>query len=93
MKCSGALAKHSLAFNLKNIPLTVCRWRHMPGKRKGEVHLFKATIHLLQYATRMNDYNIFKKYSKAVNVQYEKPALCAACSVLSAIVLPFLPTR
>ena len=31
-------------------------------KRKGEFHLFNpTTIHLLQYATKMNDYNTFKK--------------------------------
>ncbi|HEV2833023.1 MAG TPA: glutamate synthase-related protein, partial [Hanamia sp.] len=68
------LVKHFFAFNKKNIPferLTVgglYKWR-----RKGEVHLFNPqTIHLLQYSTRMNDYNIFKKYSKAVNNQSEK---------------------
>ncbi len=75
-----ALAKHSLAFNLKNIPVDrlpvggIYQW-----KRKGEVHLFNPqTIHLLQYSTRMNDYNIFKKYSKTVNDQGEK-----ACTLRS----------
>jgi glutamate synthase (NADPH/NADH) large chain len=44
-------------------------------KRKGEFHLFNPTsVHLLQYATRMNDYNTFKKYSKYVNDQSEKAA-------------------
>ncbi|MES2882890.1 MAG: glutamate synthase-related protein, partial [Bacteroidota bacterium] len=39
-------------------------------KRKGEAHLFNPqTIHLLQYATRMNEYSTFKKYSKLVNEQ------------------------
>ncbi|HEY5367926.1 MAG TPA: glutamate synthase large subunit [Hanamia sp.] len=68
------LVKHSFAFSKKDIPvdrLTVgglYKW-----KRKGEVHLFNpTTIHLLQYSTRMNDYKIFKKYSKAVNDQSEK---------------------
>lgn len=75
-----ALAKHILAFNLKNIPVDrlpvggIYQW-----KRKGEVHLFNpTTIHLLQYSTRMNDYNIFKKYTKAVNEQGEK-----ACTLRS----------
>ena len=36
------------------------------------------TIHLLQYSTRMNDYNTFKKYSKLVNDQSEK-----ACTLRS----------
>ncbi|MCC6289921.1 MAG: glutamate synthase large subunit [Chitinophagaceae bacterium] len=75
-----ALAKHTLAFNRKNIPVDrlsvggIYQW-----KRKGEFHLFNPqTIHLLQYATRMNDYNTFKKYSKAVNDQGEK-----ACTLRS----------
>ena len=69
-----ALAKHYFAFSKKNVPVDrlpaggVYQW-----KRKGEFHLFNPqTIHLLQYATRMNDYNTFKKYSKAVNEQGEK---------------------
>ncbi len=69
-----ALAKHYFAFSKKNVPVDrlpaggVYQW-----KRKGEFHLFNPqTIHLLQYATRMNDYATFKKYSKAVNDQSEK---------------------
>ncbi len=69
-----ALAKHFFAFSRKDIPVDrlpvggVYQW-----KRKGETHLFNpTTIHLLQHATRMNDYTTFKKYSKAVNDQSEK---------------------
>src|ERR1700710_1863679 len=48
-------------------------------KRKGEFHLFNPnTVHLLQYSTKMNDYNVFKKYSKLVNSQSEK-----ACTLRS----------
>ena len=68
------LAKHFFAFSRKDIPVDrlpeggLYQW-----KRKGEFHLFNPqTIHLLQYATRMNDYNTFKKYSKLVNDQSEK---------------------
>src|SRR5690606_5448977 len=68
------LAKHFFAFSKKNIPFEqlnpggLYKWR-----RKGEAHLFNpTTIHLLQYSTRMNDYSIFKKYSKAVNDQGQK---------------------
>ncbi|MGN6495523.1 MAG: glutamate synthase large subunit [Agriterribacter sp.] len=75
-----ALAKHTLAFNQKKIPVDrlavggIYQW-----KRKGEFHLFNPqTIHLLQYSTRMNDYNTFKKYSKTVNDQGEK-----ACTLRS----------
>jgi glutamate synthase (NADPH/NADH) large chain len=71
-----ALAKHWFAFSRKDIPVDrlpvggVYQW-----KRKGEFHLFNPqTIHLLQYATRMNDYNTFKKYTKLVNDQSEKAA-------------------
>ena len=75
-----ALVKHFFAFNKKDIPVDrlpvggVYQW-----KRKGEFHLFNPqTIHLLQNATRTNDYNTFKKYSKLVNEQGEK-----ACTLRS----------
>ena len=68
------LSKHFYAFSKKDIPVDrlpvggIYQW-----KRKGEFHLFNPqTIHLLQYSTRMNDYNTFKKYSKLVNEQSEK---------------------
>ncbi|WP_341842056.1 glutamate synthase large subunit [Chitinophaga caseinilytica] len=70
------LAKHWMGYGRKETPVQrlttggVYQW-----KRKGEFHLFNpTTIHLLQYSTRQNDYNIFKKYSKAVNDQSEKAA-------------------
>jgi glutamate synthase (NADPH/NADH) large chain len=70
------LSKHFLAFSKKEVPVDrlpvggIYQW-----KRKGEYHLFNPqTIHLLQYATKMNDYNTFKKYSKTVNEQSEKAA-------------------
>src|SRR5687767_2771193 len=75
-----ALSKHYLAFNRKEVPVDrlpvggVYQW-----KRTGEFHLFNPqTIHLLQYSTRMNDYSLFKKYSKTVNQQEEK-----ACTLRS----------
>ena len=74
------LVKHFFSFSKKNIPVErlTCRWIYQ-WKRKGEFHLFNPqTIHLLQYSTRMNDYNIFKKYSKLVNDQSEK-----ACTLRS----------
>ncbi|WP_153799894.1 glutamate synthase large subunit [Foetidibacter luteolus] len=70
------LSKHFLGFSRKDIPVDrlpvggLYQW-----KRKGEFHLFNPqTIHLLQYSTRMNDYSIFKKYTKLVNDQGEKAA-------------------
>ncbi len=75
-----ALAKHYFAFSKKDIPVDrlpvggIYQW-----KRKGEFHLFNPTsIHLLQYATKTNDYNTFKKYSKYINDQSEK-----ACTLRS----------
>ncbi len=74
------LVKHYFAFSKKDIPVDrlpvggVYQW-----KRKGEFHLFNPqTIHLLQQATRTNDYVTFKKYSKLVNEQGEK-----ACTLRS----------
>lgn len=69
-----SLAKHRFAFSRKTVPVNqlptggVYQW-----KRKGEAHMFNPqTIHLLQYSTRMNDYNIFKKYTKLIDSQNEK---------------------
>ncbi|GAC1396479.1 MAG: glutamate synthase large subunit [Sediminibacterium sp.] len=74
------LAKHFIAFSKKDIQVNrlpvggIYQW-----KRKGEFHLFNPqTIHLLQHATKMNDYTTFKKYSKVVNDQGEK-----ACTLRS----------
>jgi len=74
------LAKHQFAFSKKEIPADrlptggIYQW-----KRKGEFHLFNPqTIHLLQQATRTNDYDVFKKYAKLVNDQSEK-----ACTLRS----------
>jgi glutamate synthase (NADPH/NADH) large chain len=74
------LAKHYFAFSKKEIPVDrlpaggIYQW-----KRKGEFHLFNPqTIHLLQHATRSNDYDTFRKYSKLVNDQSEK-----ACTLRS----------
>lgn len=70
------LAKHFYAFSRKEVPVDrLTTGGYYQWKRKGEFHLFNpTTIHLLQYSTRMNDYNTFKKYTKAVNDQSEKAA-------------------
>ncbi|HEV8283401.1 MAG TPA: glutamate synthase large subunit [Chitinophagaceae bacterium] len=76
------LAKHFVAFSKKEVGADrlpvggIYQW-----KKQGEFHLFNPqTIHLLQYSTRMNDYNTFKKYSKLVNEQSEK-----ACTLRSLL--------
>ncbi|MDO9156124.1 MAG: glutamate synthase-related protein, partial [Sediminibacterium sp.] len=76
------LAKHFFAFSKKNktidrLPVGgVYQW-----KRKGEFHLFNPqTIHLLQDATKRNDYATFKKYSSLINNQSEQ-----ACTLRSQL--------
>lgn len=82
------LSKHFFAFSRKDIPVDrlsaggIYQW-----KRKGEFHLFNPqTIHLLQHATRSDDYATFRKYSKLVNDQAEK-----ACTLRSQF--RFKPNR
>ncbi|KAA5548611.1 glutamate synthase large subunit [Adhaeribacter rhizoryzae] len=77
-----ALIKHKLAFPDKFVPNPklevggIYQW-----KRRGEYHLFNPqTIHLLQQATRTNDYGVYKKYSKLVNEQGVK-----ACTLRSLL--------
>ncbi len=69
-----ALSKHRMGFSqskeqVKLLPEGgIYQW-----KRRGEAHLFNPeTIHLLQHATRTNDYEVYKKYSKIVNEQTQK---------------------
>ncbi|RDC62107.1 glutamate synthase large subunit [Adhaeribacter pallidiroseus] len=71
-----ALVKHRLGYPEKFIPNPklevggLYQW-----KRRGEFHLFNPqTIHLLQHATKANDYQIFKKYSNLINEQSTKAA-------------------
>jgi glutamate synthase (NADPH/NADH) large chain len=68
------LVRHKLAFPQQAAPHTelevggVYQW-----KRRGEAHLFNPqSIHLLQFASRKNDYVAFKKYSKLINDQSEQ---------------------
>lgn len=68
------LAKHNLAFHpdLESDILPqngVYQWN-----KKGEIHQYNPnTVHLLQQATWKNDYEIFKKYSRAIN-RTDRPA-------------------
>ncbi|MFM6975295.1 MAG: glutamate synthase large subunit, partial [Sphingobacteriaceae bacterium] len=70
------LYKHYFSFSKTELPVDrlpvggVYQW-----KRKGEFHLFNPqTIHLLQHATKTNDYLTYKKYSKLINDQSEHAA-------------------
>ncbi|MCD8739467.1 glutamate synthase large subunit [Mucilaginibacter roseus] len=70
-----SLTKHRAGFNINkedNAHLLpeggIYQW-----KRRGEAHLFNPqTVHLLQHATRTNNYDVYKNYSKLINEQGEK---------------------
>jgi glutamate synthase (NADPH/NADH) large chain len=66
-----ALIKHSRVFGKSTRPdMLLPTGGNYKWRRKGEQHLFNPqTIHLLQNATRKNDYNVYKQYSKLVNEQ------------------------
>ncbi|MBE9586332.1 glutamate synthase large subunit [Mucilaginibacter sp. JRF] len=70
-----SLTKHRAGFNINKeddahlLPEGgIYQW-----KRRGEAHLFNPqTVHLLQHATRTNNYEVYKNYSKLINEQGEK---------------------
>ncbi|MCC8407382.1 glutamate synthase large subunit [Mucilaginibacter sp. UR6-1] len=70
-----SLTKHRAGFNINKqeeahlLPEGgIYQW-----KRRGEAHLFNPqTVHLLQHATRTNNYDVYKNYSKLINEQGEK---------------------
>ncbi len=69
-----SLCKHKIGFGSSNTESHllpeggIYQW-----KRRGEAHLFNpTTVHLLQHATRSNDYNVYKNYARVINEQGEK---------------------
>ena len=80
MLAKEALTKHNSAFandEHKNlVDLGVYQW-----KRRGEYHLFNpTTIHLLQHSTSTNNYDVYQKYTEAINKQAEH-----ACTLRSLL--------
>ncbi|MBC7400922.1 MAG: glutamate synthase large subunit [Mucilaginibacter sp.] len=68
-----SLCKHRIGFGAKSDNRLLPEGGIYQWKRRGEEHLFNpTTIHLLQHATRSNDYNTYKNYAKAINEQSEK---------------------
>ncbi len=69
-----ALIKHRFAFpETQNIKPRLASGGYYQWRLRGEKHLFNPqTIHLLQQATKTNDYKLFKKYSSTINDQAEK---------------------
>jgi glutamate synthase (NADPH/NADH) large chain len=68
------LKRHALAFpDIENLEQRLEVGGNYQWKRRGETHMFNPdTIHLLQYATKKNDYKIFKQYVEKINNQAEK---------------------
>ncbi|MCJ8209856.1 glutamate synthase large subunit [Mucilaginibacter sp. RS28] len=69
-----ALGKHRMGFNhSKGETRLLPEGGIYQWKRRGEAHLFNPqTVHLLQHATRMNDFQVYKNYAKLINEQTEK---------------------
>ncbi len=68
-----ALSKHISGFKSKEELQLLPEGGIYQWKRRGEAHLFNPqTVHLLQQATRTNDYETYKKYASLVNNQSEK---------------------
>ncbi len=77
MLAKEQIAKHKLAFEAnvdELVDLGKYQWN-----RKGEYHLFNpTTIHLLQHSTSTGNYEVFKKFSEAIDDQAKK-----ACTLRS----------
>ncbi|WP_428329258.1 glutamate synthase large subunit [Mucilaginibacter sp.] len=68
-----SLCKHKIGFGAKSADRLLPEGGIYQWKRRGESHLFNpTTVHLLQHATRSNDYRVYKNYAKEINEQTEK---------------------
>jgi glutamate synthase (NADPH/NADH) large chain len=69
-----SLCKHKIGFGgSKHGPHLLPEGGIYQWKRRGESHLFNpTTVHLLQHATRTNDYSVYKNYANTINEQTEK---------------------
>jgi glutamate synthase (NADPH/NADH) large chain len=68
-----SLCKHKIGFGAKAPDRLLPEGGIYQWKRRGEAHLFNpTTVHLLQHATRSNDYAVYKNYAKVINEQSEK---------------------
>ncbi|MBC7743913.1 MAG: glutamate synthase large subunit [Flavobacterium sp.] len=68
-----ALCKHFSGFtSLSSVDHLLAEGGVYQWKRRGEAHLFNPqTVHLLQHATRSNNYEVYKNYAKLINEQTE----------------------
>ena len=68
-----SLCKHRIGFGAKSPDRLLPEGGIYQWKRRGESHLFNpTTVHLLQHATRTNNYAVYKNYAKEINEQSEK---------------------
>ena len=68
-----SLCKHKVGFGAKSADHLLPDGGIYQWKRRGESHLFNpTTVHLLQHATRTNNYAVYKNYAKEINEQTEK---------------------
>ena len=68
-----AMIKHQRAFDNWGSDKHLYVGGYYQWKRKGEAHLFNpTTIHLLQKSSRNNDFELYKKYAKAINDQTKR---------------------
>jgi glutamate synthase (ferredoxin) len=79
------LRRHRLAFPDRLVNKPDLDWGgEYQWRREGESHLFNPdTVFKLQYATRSNQYAVFKEYSALVNDQSER--LCTLRSLLELV--------
>ena len=77
-----SLARHTAAYDDRQAGPAVLESGGVNQWRKdGEYHLFNPeTVHLLQYATREGNYNLFREYSKKINDQTQR--LCTIRGLL-----------
>ena len=68
--------RHKIAFHQEeSIEKTLEVGGQYQWKRRGEYHLFNPqTIHMLQKSTRLNNYQLYKKYAALINDQTRKAA-------------------
>jgi len=68
-----SLCKHRIGFGTKSAERLLPEGGIYQWKRRGESHLFNpTTVHLLQHATRTDNYSVYKNYAKEINEQTEK---------------------
>ncbi|MBU8907332.1 glutamate synthase large subunit [Desertibacillus haloalkaliphilus] len=70
---SEVLERHKRAYSEQAAERTLDAGDDLQWRRSGDPHQYNPhTIHMLQHACRNNDYQLFKKYTKAIDEQTEE---------------------